>query len=360
MPRSADVEIIAHRGASRDRLENTLSAFRAALDQGADGIELDVHATRDGVVVVHHDPVVRNVSVRGSDPEFAAAMPQGGVVSVRGSDPAGSAVRDDLVLGSDPAGASLSAPGSTPVLRGELDGIGGATVHQKGEKGGSDPSIKFTQGDVSGQQMPVKRGSDPIIKSTHGVVSGQQMPEKRGSDPSSEIAARTYAELSALTLANGEQIPTLDDVLTMAAGRATVYVEVKGAAIERLVVECLARHPNTRTAVHSFDHRIPFAVGQLDHRVPLGILSSSYVLDLAHMINAAGARDLWQHTALVDQALVDTAHRAGARVVVWTENNFDHAIQLVQMGVDAICTDIPGPMRAALSDAGLIKPSREA
>ncbi|MBL0172466.1 MAG: glycerophosphodiester phosphodiesterase [Gemmatimonadaceae bacterium] len=52
-------KIIAHRGAPREALENTLLAFRIALDQEADGIELDVHATKDGVVVVHHDPAVR-------------------------------------------------------------------------------------------------------------------------------------------------------------------------------------------------------------------------------------------------------------------------------------------------------------
>lgn len=38
--------------------ENSRSAFRAALELGADGVELDVHATRDGAIVVHHDPVV--------------------------------------------------------------------------------------------------------------------------------------------------------------------------------------------------------------------------------------------------------------------------------------------------------------
>ncbi|MDQ8154634.1 MAG: glycerophosphodiester phosphodiesterase [Gemmatimonadota bacterium] len=52
-------EIIAHRGASRERLENTLAAFERALELGADGVELDVHCTADGTVVVHHDPVLR-------------------------------------------------------------------------------------------------------------------------------------------------------------------------------------------------------------------------------------------------------------------------------------------------------------
>jgi glycerophosphoryl diester phosphodiesterase len=47
--------IIAHRGASAYELENTLAAFRKAVALGADGIELDVHATMDGAFVVHHD-----------------------------------------------------------------------------------------------------------------------------------------------------------------------------------------------------------------------------------------------------------------------------------------------------------------
>lgn len=56
MPRRP--ERIAHRGANREARENTLPAFLRALERGADGIELDVHATADGVVVVHHDAVL--------------------------------------------------------------------------------------------------------------------------------------------------------------------------------------------------------------------------------------------------------------------------------------------------------------
>ena len=41
----------------RRERENTLPSFAAALAAGAQGIELDVHATADGVVVVHHDAV---------------------------------------------------------------------------------------------------------------------------------------------------------------------------------------------------------------------------------------------------------------------------------------------------------------
>jgi len=50
------VERISHRGAKRELRENTLAAFQRAFERGADAVELDVHATRDGVVVIHHDP----------------------------------------------------------------------------------------------------------------------------------------------------------------------------------------------------------------------------------------------------------------------------------------------------------------
>jgi len=58
-PLSRPVEWIAHRGAKREFPENSLPAFQRAFEHGASGIELDVHATADGVVVVHHDPDVR-------------------------------------------------------------------------------------------------------------------------------------------------------------------------------------------------------------------------------------------------------------------------------------------------------------
>jgi glycerophosphoryl diester phosphodiesterase len=47
--------IIAHRGASGYEYENSRAAFRRAVMLDADGVELDVHATRDGALLVHHD-----------------------------------------------------------------------------------------------------------------------------------------------------------------------------------------------------------------------------------------------------------------------------------------------------------------
>jgi glycerophosphoryl diester phosphodiesterase len=51
--------LFAHRGASAHYPENTLPAFAAAVEAGITYLEMDVRATRDGVIVVHHDETLR-------------------------------------------------------------------------------------------------------------------------------------------------------------------------------------------------------------------------------------------------------------------------------------------------------------
>ncbi|MBC8003514.1 MAG: hypothetical protein H7X97_13085 [Opitutaceae bacterium] len=61
---------IAHRGGAALRPENTLAAFANAIELGFDGAELDVHLTRDGRVVVHHDAVLNHRYCRRRDGDW--------------------------------------------------------------------------------------------------------------------------------------------------------------------------------------------------------------------------------------------------------------------------------------------------
>jgi len=54
--------ILGHRGAKNYAPENTLAAFTLAMQQGADGVELDVKLSADGVVIVHHDATVERTT----------------------------------------------------------------------------------------------------------------------------------------------------------------------------------------------------------------------------------------------------------------------------------------------------------
>ncbi|WWC91815.1 uncharacterized protein L201_006762 [Kwoniella dendrophila CBS 6074] len=53
-----DIECWGHRGASAHLPENTLASFQAAIKEGCNGIESDVHATSDGVILMFHDPTL--------------------------------------------------------------------------------------------------------------------------------------------------------------------------------------------------------------------------------------------------------------------------------------------------------------
>lgn len=58
-------KVIAHRGASGHRPENTLPAYALAVEQGADMIEIDLHRTRDGAVVILHDDTLHALGGTG-------------------------------------------------------------------------------------------------------------------------------------------------------------------------------------------------------------------------------------------------------------------------------------------------------
>jgi glycerophosphoryl diester phosphodiesterase len=66
------VIVIAHRGASGERPEHTLEAYRLAIEEGADYIEPDLVMTRDGVLIARHENEIGGTTNVAEHPEFAA------------------------------------------------------------------------------------------------------------------------------------------------------------------------------------------------------------------------------------------------------------------------------------------------
>lgn len=55
------VLVLGHRGSPNKEIENTIRSFKRAIEEGADGIELDVQLSLDGEIVVIHDPTTKRV-----------------------------------------------------------------------------------------------------------------------------------------------------------------------------------------------------------------------------------------------------------------------------------------------------------
>ena len=75
VPRSSPLSppiVIAHRGASGERPEHTIAAYRLAIAQGADVIEPDLVPTKDGVLVARHENEISETTDVAAHPEFAA------------------------------------------------------------------------------------------------------------------------------------------------------------------------------------------------------------------------------------------------------------------------------------------------
>jgi glycerophosphoryl diester phosphodiesterase len=157
----------------------------------------------------------------------------------------------------------------------------------------------------------------------------------------SPIAALTLGEIR-----DQAPAPTLDEVLELVAERCHLYIEIKApAAVESVVERLRTRH--SWCAVHSFDHRVAAQARTLDSRITTGILLVSYLIDIVSAMRAARANDVWQQADYIDRELVDRVHDAGGRVIAWTVNNVARARELVDMGVDVVCTDVPRELVSA-------------
>jgi glycerophosphoryl diester phosphodiesterase len=158
-------------------------------------------------------------------------------------------------------------------------------------------------------------------------------------------------EARQLRIRNGEQLPLLTEVLELVGDR-DVWVEVKGlpAAYDHQLLGILARGPAPdRYAVHSFDHRIVYRLGQTRPGLRRGILLSAYLRDPVAAMRAAGATTLWQEWQQVDQDLVNQVHESGGTVIAWTVNELGDLDRMVRLGVDGLCGNYPDRIRVAIA-----------
>lgn len=213
------MKVIAHRGASRVAVENTLEAFALARQFGADWVELDARRTADDIIVVHHDPRV----------------------------PDGRAIIDC-----------------------------------------------------------------------------------------------TYAELP-------RYIPRLDDALAM-CDPVGINVEIKNDPAEpdfdptraiAIAVVDRCRSRRDRIVISSFDLATIDAVIAIDGAPATAWLTEEFTLETLATLLAHGHLVLHPGQRTVTSGMIRAAHRSGVLVNTWTVDDPSRMRELIAMGVDGICTNVP-------------------
>lgn len=171
----------------------------------------------------------------------------------------------------------------------------------------------------------------------------------------------TLAELKALDAGSkfgaqfaGVQIPTLDEVFEAVGKKLYVNVEIKSESldtdgVEQVVADCIAHHGmNERVIVSSFNPLALKRFRAILPTVPIGYLYAPNYTFGTEVIDSLPHEARHPEHTLIDAAYMAWAKQHGYRVNTWTVNAPQRAVELRNLGVDAIITDNPDVILTAL------------
>jgi glycerophosphoryl diester phosphodiesterase len=297
----AAFDLQGHRGARGHAPENTLAAFRAALAMGVHTLELDVHVTRDGEVLITHDPRL--------NPAFTR----------------------------DAQGRWIDEPGPA-VIQSTLAEL------QRHDVGRPKPGSRYAQ------QWPEQRSNDGERLATLSALF--EDVARRGA---------TTVRFNIETKLN----PTTPDLTPEAEPFAKALLEVvrKHGMAPRVTIQSFDWR--TLAVVQRLAPEIPtvalsaqqkFLDNIADGRWTAGHTLAANGGSVPRMVKAAGAA-IWSpfHGDLTE-ALLAEARALGLKVVPWTVNDPAIIERLIDWRVDGLISDYPDRVRAALAKRGMPLP----
>lgn len=168
------------------------------------------------------------------------------------------------------------------------------------------------------------------------------------------LAQLLFRELREVRI-QGEPIPTLAEVLTLACRRAVVQIEIKRGVPVAPVVRALHRtRADTGVVLASFDAAIVADSRRLAPRIPRMLITRGgghgRAETLVPVLAALGAMGVSvDHRAIRSPAFVTALHRCGLCVWCWTVNDTRAMLRLASWGVDAILSDNPALLKSTLA-----------
>jgi glycerophosphoryl diester phosphodiesterase len=292
--------VIGHRGGAGLAPENTLSAFRQALDLKVDAVELDVLLTSDRKLVVHHDYRLKQEIARTTDGKWL-------------KDRSGPAIKDLTVV--------------------ELKAY---------DVGRLKPYTKYArrypkQKPVDGERIPTLREVVSLLKSredckTQIWVEIKTSPEKPDMTPPPEVVANAVVQvLREENFATHARILSFDwrslvHVQKIAPEIPTVYLSLEGRNLNNIKAGQPGASPwMAGLDIDDFNGSIPQAV------------------------KAAGGRYWAPYYKHITYDLLNEAHELGLQVFAWTPDERGAMVRLIEIGVDGIITNRPDILQSIFS-----------
>lgn len=295
--------IIAHRGNSQRYPENTLPAFEAAVDDGADMIELDVTLTVDGhFVVIHDDTLPRTTDGDG----FVCHKTQAEIARLDAGRWFGRDQNDVRV----------------PGISAALDGLGNHVPKE---------ARRLLGKPVGGARKAVRRK----------IQAGRELLREHG-----EVI----------------RVPSMTEVLDAVGGRIGLNIEVKPffplhqagrmqAALSRMITQIEERKLTDSVIISSINVYLLDAVRELNQDLRLALIYRRPLTDVEpHYVREVfGIYSLHPWEVQTDRALIEQMHALGAKVFPYTVNDPHRLRELRDLGADGAFCDDPVAAREALS-----------
>jgi glycerophosphoryl diester phosphodiesterase len=299
-------DLQGHRGARGLMPENTLAGFAATLSVGVTTLELDLALTKDGVVVVSHDPYLNPDHTRGPDGKFLAGK----------GPPIRSLTLTELKrydVGRLKPGTAYSA--SLPEQR----AVDGATI----------PTLAEVF------DLARRARADHVRFNIETKITPESGAEI--ADPET-FAAAVVRDVRAAGMVARVSVQSFDWRTLAAIKRIAPEIELSCITVERQWRDNLQRGGRGAS---------PWTAG-LD--------IDDFESSAPRLVKAAGCAiwsPMFQDLSPVELA---EAKSIGLKVVPWTVNERSQMERLIRAGVDGIISDYPDRLRAAMQAAGLPLP----
>jgi glycerophosphoryl diester phosphodiesterase len=297
----AAFDLQGHRGTRGHAPENTLAAFRAALATGVHTLELDVHVTRDGVVLITHDPRL--------NPAFTR----------------------------DAQGRWIDEPGPA-VIQWTLAEL------QRHDVGRAKPGSRYAQ------LWPEQRPSDGERLATLSALF-DEVARRGAHSVRFNIETKLNPDTPELTPEAEPFAKALLEVVRRHGMASRVTIQSFDwrtlAVVQRLA-------PEIPTVALSAQQKFLDSIA--DGRWTAGHTLAANGGSVPRMVKAAGAA-IWSpfHGDLTE-ALLAEAHALGLKVVPWTVNDPAVIERLIDWRVDGLISDYPDRVRAAMAKRAMSLP----
>lgn len=192
-------------------------------------------------------------------------------------------------------------------------------------------------------ELDVRKSRDNVLYVMHDKFTG------RTAEKNINIEHSTSDVISKLQLINGEQIPTLDDVIRTVAGSAGLNFEIKSDNAGILLAKYFASSDYPGYVLSSsFKEDEVRAVQHILPAMPVAVIYDVFSADEAARYKEKGYGIISLRKNTVSEKLLAACHDQKIDVYVWTVDEEDEMRKFISWGVDGIYSNKPGVLKALL------------